>query len=150
MTDVSNALKAGAPPGVLSNSQVLAFIAAQWMRRPWMFAATVVLVMVGLGADLFFPAAEHLTKAVAGDPAHDLGAVWNAWGLFVAVYVAPLAFRDLSFFFMIPSPRGTWRTWSTTPSNGCTPPRRARPRFGTARTGSASWTCRGGSELVSV
>ena len=103
MTDVSNASKAGAPPRLLSNSQVLAFIAAQWMRRPWQFAATVALVMAGVGADLFFPAAaEHLTKAVAGDPAHDLGAVWNAWGLFVAVYVAALAFRNSSFFFIIP------------------------------------------------
>ena len=103
MTDVAEHSEDGAPRRVLSNGQVLAFIAAQWMRRPRLFAVSILLIVAAVGADLLFPrAAEHLVKAVSQDPRHGARAAWSAWGVFVGVYLAALAFRNSSFFTFIP------------------------------------------------
>ena len=67
MTDATDESPDGARKRVLSNRQVLAFIAAQWMRRPRLFAATVALALAALGFELCMPlATKQLVDAVAG------------------------------------------------------------------------------------
>ena len=56
---------------VLSNSQVLAFVLKQWMRRPRLLAATLVFLFFAVGLDLMLPkAAGALIDAVSRDNAH--------------------------------------------------------------------------------
>ena len=50
----------------LSNSNVLAFVAGYWRRRPWLMAGTVALTLIAIGFDLMMPwAAGRLVDAVA-------------------------------------------------------------------------------------
>ncbi|MEP6968694.1 MAG: ABC transporter ATP-binding protein, partial [Pseudomonadota bacterium] len=87
---------------VLSNGQVLAFIAAYWLRRRWLFAATVGLTLVALGFELLVPrASQGLVDAAVLGPAH-AGGAWRAWGFFVAIYVAAVVIQNLAFRFWIP------------------------------------------------
>ncbi|MBA3811835.1 MAG: ABC transporter ATP-binding protein [Caulobacteraceae bacterium] len=87
---------------VLSNGQVLAFIATYWLRRRWLFAATVSLILIALGFELLVPrASQGLVDAAVAGPSHS-GAAWPAWGFFVAVYVAFAVIRNIAFRFWIP------------------------------------------------
>jgi ATP-binding cassette subfamily B protein len=92
----------GAPKRrTLSNAQVLGFIARLWMREPWLFTTTVVLILLAIGFDLMLPwAAKGVIDAVAQPPT---GAVpWGAWGLFVGVYLGFALIRNLAMRFWIP------------------------------------------------
>ena len=81
---------------VLSNRQVLSFVAGFWRRRPRMLAATVALYLVALAFELTAPrAAEGLVDAALRGPAH-ADAAWRAWGLFVGVYLAFYLIRNLA------------------------------------------------------
>jgi ATP-binding cassette subfamily B protein len=87
---------------VLSNSQVMAFIATYWGRRRWLLAATVALTLVAIGFELMVPRASKglIDAAVAGprDPSN----AWRAWAVFVGVYIAFAVSRNLSFRFWNP------------------------------------------------
>ncbi len=81
---------------VLSNGQVLAFIAGYWRRRPRLFAATVVLYLAAIGFELVVPrASQSLVDAAARGAGH-LAQAWRAWALFVCVYVAFFVLRNLA------------------------------------------------------
>ena len=81
---------------VLSNRQVLGFIAGFWRRRRLMLAATVGLYLIAIAFELMAPrAAEGLVEAALKGPAHADGA-WRAWGLFVGVYLAFYVIRNLA------------------------------------------------------
>ena len=81
---------------VLSNRQVLAFVAGFWRRRPGMLAATVLLYLIAIAFELMAPrAAEGLVDAALRGPAH-ADAAWRAWGLFVGVYLAFYLIRNLA------------------------------------------------------
>ncbi|MDP3855047.1 ABC transporter ATP-binding protein [Phenylobacterium sp.] len=90
------------PQRVLSNGQVLGFIARFWLRRPVLLTACVVLTLASVGFDLALPwAAGELVDAVAAGPgAADLA--WNAWAIFVGVYLAFAIIRNISFRFWNP------------------------------------------------
>ena len=95
MTDVAETSEDGARRRVLSNGQVLAFIAAQWMRRPGMFAASAALTLMGVAFDLLTPwAAGRLVDAVA-DPRRSAAHAWAAWTVMVAVFAAYAIPRNL-------------------------------------------------------
>ncbi|HSV03111.1 MAG TPA: ABC transporter ATP-binding protein [Phenylobacterium sp.] len=87
---------------VLSNGQVLGFIAGFWLRRRWLLGATIVLTLISIGFDLSVPwAAGRLVDAVAGGLArrHD---AWTSWGLLVGAYGAALVLRNAGMRFWNP------------------------------------------------
>ena len=87
---------------VLSNRQVLGFIARFWLRRRALLAATVVLTLLSIGFDLSVPwAAGRLVDAVAGGVAKHRAA-WTAWGLLVGAYGAALVLRNTAMRFWNP------------------------------------------------
>ncbi len=87
---------------VLSNGQVLAFIASYWVRRRALLAATITLTLVALGFELMLPrASAHFVDAVAVRP-RNVALVWNAWGWFVGVYLAFAVLRNVAFRFWNP------------------------------------------------
>lgn len=73
---------------VLSNGQVLAFIASFWLRRRLLLTAAVTLTLVAIGFDLAMPwAAGRLVDAVVAGPGQ-ADRAWQAWAVFVGVYLA--------------------------------------------------------------
>jgi len=87
---------------VLSNGQVLAFIASYWRRRPWMFAGTVALTLAGIGFELFMPtASKAMIDAAAAGHGH-AGEAWRAFALFVSVFLAASVMRNFAMRFWIP------------------------------------------------
>ncbi len=87
---------------VLSNGQVLAFIATYWARRPWLLAGTIAFTFVSLGFEMMLPqASAHLVDAVA-QGLKNARFVWQAWGLFIGVYVVFAATRNLAVRFWMP------------------------------------------------
>ena len=94
MTDDSDVAEDGTRKRVLSNGQVLTFIAAQWMRRPRMLAFSIVLILLGVAFDLCMPwASGRLVDAVA-DPARRAAHAWAAWATFIGVYFAYATSRN--------------------------------------------------------
>jgi len=87
---------------VLSNGQVLAFIAGFWLRRPWLLIACVTLTLLSVGFDMALPwAAGNLVDAVSAGPARTELA-WQAWAMFVGVYLAFALIRNVGFRFWNP------------------------------------------------
>ncbi|MCR5873345.1 ABC transporter ATP-binding protein/permease [Phenylobacterium sp. J426] len=87
---------------VLSNRQVLGFVASYWRRQPWLLAGTVGLTLLAIGFDLAMPwAAGRLVEAVVAGPANPDPA-WAAWALFVGVYFAFSVIRNTAMRFLIP------------------------------------------------
>ena len=87
---------------VLSNGQVLVFVLKQWMRRPRLLIATLVFLAFAVGLDLMLPqAARGLVDAVARDAAHPAHA-WQAWTLFVGVFLGYVVSRNIQLRFWNP------------------------------------------------
>src|SRR5450432_521555 len=94
---------------VLKNSQVLAFIARFWLRRPGLLTGTIVFVMLAIAFDLATPwAAGKLVDAVTGGPSR-LAMAWRAWAIFVGVYFAFSMIRNVSIRFWIPLASGNMK-----------------------------------------
>ena len=86
----------------LSNGQVMAFIARYWRRRPWLFSATIVLSLIGIGFELAVPpASQNLVDSVLKG-ARGSNAVWFAWAIFVGVYMASALIRNIGIRFWDP------------------------------------------------
>ena len=82
---------------VLSNGQVLAFIAGFWRRRRWATLGTVVTSLVGIGFELCTPpAAGNLVDVIQHGPRTG-DAIWVAWAIVVGVYLASASIRNLGF-----------------------------------------------------
>jgi ATP-binding cassette subfamily B protein len=87
---------------VLSNTQVLAFIAGYWRRRPGMLAATVALMLIAIACELLVPqASQGLIDAAVAGPAH-AAVAWRAWGFFVAIYLGFALLRNAAMRFWNP------------------------------------------------
>ncbi|MBS0410519.1 MAG: ABC transporter ATP-binding protein [Proteobacteria bacterium] len=87
---------------VLSNGQVLGFIAGFWARRPLLLLGTLVLTLAAIGCELIVPpATSRLIDTIAKGPSHaDEG--WRAWGVFVGVYAGFAVIRNIAFRFWNP------------------------------------------------
>ncbi|CAN7563766.1 ABC transporter ATP-binding protein [Phenylobacterium sp. LjRoot225] len=95
---------------VLTNRQVLGFIASHWLQRPWLLTATLSLMLVAIAFDLTVPwAAGRLVDAVAGGPAQ-LKPAWEAWGLFVGAYLLFSVLRNLAMRFWNPLAAANMKT----------------------------------------
>jgi len=87
---------------LLSNRQVLAFIAGFWARRWPLLAATLILTVVSIGCELLVPpASQGLVDAAIKGPGHPAGA-WRAWGVFVAVNISVGLIRNFAMRFWNP------------------------------------------------
>ena len=85
-------------PRVLSNLQVLGYIAGHWLHEPVRFSLAWVLIIAGAACDLSIPwATRGLINAVS-NPERVAAAAWTAWAALSALYFV---------FFMIRS--GTFR-----------------------------------------
>jgi ATP-binding cassette subfamily B protein len=94
---------------VLTNAQVLAFIAGFWARRPGLFAATIALYLAAVGFELMVPrASQGLVDAAVAGPAH-VASAWRAWALFLGVYVAFFLLRNASIRVWNPMSANTMR-----------------------------------------
>jgi ATP-binding cassette subfamily B protein len=83
---------------VLSNGQVLAFVARQWLRRPGPFALSAGLMVAAVLCDLLAPwMADGLITAVSRPPEGGVDHAWQAWAMFAGVYAALLVIRNLGF-----------------------------------------------------
>jgi ATP-binding cassette subfamily B protein len=83
---------------VLTNGQVLAYIARQWTRRPLWFAATATLMLMAVLCDLTAPwLAGHLVTAVSHAPEQGTDPAWRAWAAFAGIYVVLLIVRNAGF-----------------------------------------------------
>ncbi len=87
---------------VLSNGQVLAFIAGFWLRRRWLLLASTGLMLLAVGFDILMPTAAKALIDAVSDPARNTDNAWKAWGLFVGVYVAFVITRNIAFRFWNP------------------------------------------------
>ncbi|WP_371132632.1 hypothetical protein [Phenylobacterium sp.] len=87
---------------VLSNDQVLRFIARYWLRRRGLLWAAVGLTLVAVCFDLALPwAAGRLVDALAAGPNNPSGA-WRAWAAFVGVYLVYSLIRNVGMRFWNP------------------------------------------------
>ncbi|HEX5378459.1 MAG TPA: ABC transporter ATP-binding protein [Phenylobacterium sp.] len=87
---------------VLSNAQVLGFIARFWMRRPLLMVGVTVFTLGSIALDMALPwASGRLVDAVAAGPS-GIPEAWSAWGLFVGVYLAMALVRNAANKFWIP------------------------------------------------
>ena len=90
------------PQRVLSNRQVLAFIAGFWMRRRALLIGVILTTLLAIGLDLTLPwASGKLVDAVASGPTHTADA-WAAWGIFIGVYLCLALVRNVSNKMFIP------------------------------------------------
>ncbi len=86
----------------LSNRQVLGFIGAFWLRRPFLFWTSVALTLVAIGFDLALPwAAGRLVDIVAAGP-DQADLAWRAWAVFIGVFLAFTVVRNIAFRFWNP------------------------------------------------
>ena len=98
MTDLTDDDDDAPRKRVLTNTQVLGFIAGRWMRRPWHFSGAAALMLCAVAADLSLPwASGALVEAVSLGPAAGGDAAWRAWGFFVGVYVLFFLSRNAAF-----------------------------------------------------
>ena len=88
---------AGRKRRVLTNRQVLGFIARRWMSQPRAFAASAGLMLLAVMCDLSVPWAAGSLVETISNGSRDVGAAWRTWGLFVGLYVAFFLFRNVAF-----------------------------------------------------
>ena len=87
---------------LLSNREVIAFIAGYWRRRPWLVGLTVGINLVAIACELLVPrASQALVDAAVRGPAHPAGA-WQAWLFFIGVYFGFALIRNIAFRFFTP------------------------------------------------
>ena len=86
----------------LTNRQVLGFIVAFWLRRPWLLTGVAVFTVGSIALDLALPwASGKLVDAVSAGP-RAVDAAWTAWALFVGVYLGVAFVRNVGNKFWIP------------------------------------------------
>ena len=82
---------------VLSNGQVMAFIAGFWLRRRWLLLGSVGGMLAAMGCELALPWAARGLVNAATVPASAAGSVRIAWGLFVGAFLGFSLLRNVAF-----------------------------------------------------
>jgi ATP-binding cassette subfamily B protein len=82
---------------VLSNWQVLRFIAGYWSRRRWRVGATILVGLIAIAFETYMPtAAQRLVEITSKGPVPGSHA-WDAWAWFVVAYASFGVIRNLGF-----------------------------------------------------
>jgi ATP-binding cassette subfamily B protein len=104
MTDFDDELDEGPRDRILSNLEVLAFVARQWKRRPRLFAGLFSFTLLATLADVFVPvAAGQLIDAINAEDADRQGSAhWMALALFIGLAVLVNAFRQIAVRCEVP------------------------------------------------
>ncbi|MFI4975139.1 MAG: ABC transporter ATP-binding protein [Caulobacterales bacterium] len=89
-----------ARPRILSNRQILGYIARHWLREPVRFTAIVTLIVTSALCDLTIPwATRGLMDAVAA-PHHVTANAWRAWAMLSGLYLTFYMVRSSTFRIM--------------------------------------------------
>jgi ATP-binding cassette subfamily B protein len=87
-------------PRILSNRQVLGFIAHQWLREPGRFALIIGMILLWTACDLSIPWATRALINAVSAPEKVSAAAWVAWGTLSTLYLAFYLLRTTMFRFM--------------------------------------------------
>ena len=104
MTDFDDDLEEGRRVRILSNLEVLAFVARQWKRRPALFCGLVVFTLLATLADVFVPvAAGALIDAISAEDADRQGSThWATLAVFIGLAALVSAFRQIAVRCEVP------------------------------------------------
>ena len=89
---------------VLSNFEVLKFVARQWRRRPVLLSGLVVFTFMATAADIAVPiAAGHLIDSISGADANpETGGHWMALTVFIGLALLVNVFRQIAVRCEVP------------------------------------------------
>jgi ATP-binding cassette subfamily B protein len=87
---------------VLSNRAVMGFIVGYWLRRPGLLWGTVATTLAAIALDLTLPWASGRLVDAMTQGRSAVSAAWNAWALFVVVYLALALVRNAANKLWIP------------------------------------------------
>ena len=104
MTDFDDDLDEGRRERILSNLEVLGFVARQWKRRPVLFAGLFSFTLLATLADVFVPvAAGAMIDAISSENADRQGSAhWMALAVFIGLAVLVNAFRQIAVRCEVP------------------------------------------------
>ena len=87
-------------PRILSNTQIMGYIARHWLREPVRFTVIWVLIVAAAACDLTIPwATRGLINAVSA-PARVSAVAWSAWAVLSAIYLTQYMSRSSTFRIM--------------------------------------------------
>ena len=87
-------------PRILSNGQILGYIARHWLREPVRFSFIGLLIVAAAACDLSIPLASRGLIDAVNNP-HKVSAVaWAAWATLSAIYAVQYATRSSIFRIM--------------------------------------------------
>ena len=84
-------------PRILSNRQILGYIARHWLREPARFSAACALIVGAAACDLTIPWASRGLIAAVSSPKHLTALAWTAWATLSAIYMLQYASRSSTF-----------------------------------------------------
>ena len=87
-------------PRILSNRQILAYIARHWLREPVRFAVIWALIVTAAVCDLTIPWASRGLMEAVSSPQRLTAAAWAAWASLSAIYMVQYASRSSTFRIM--------------------------------------------------
>jgi len=87
-------------PRILSNRQILGYIARHWMREPARFAGIWTLIITAAACDLTIPWASRGLIGAVNNPRHVSALAWTAWATLSAIYGLQYSSRSFTFRIM--------------------------------------------------
>ncbi|HEX7761827.1 MAG TPA: ABC transporter ATP-binding protein [Caulobacteraceae bacterium] len=87
-------------PRILSNTQILGYIARHWLAEPVRFGLIMTLIVAGAACDLTIPWATRGLMNAVSDKAHVSAMAWRAWAALSALYLLFYATRSSTFRIM--------------------------------------------------
>jgi len=84
-------------PRILSNGQILGYIARHWLREPVRFSLAGLLILLAAACDLSIPWASRGLIDAVNDPHKMTALAWTAWATLSAIYAVQYASRSSTF-----------------------------------------------------
>ncbi len=87
-------------PRILSNTQILGYIAHHWLGEPVRFSLIIVLIVAAAACDLTIPWATRGLMDAVSNKAHVSQAAWRSWAMLSGLYLLFYATRSSTFRVM--------------------------------------------------
>ncbi|HEY1751203.1 MAG TPA: ABC transporter ATP-binding protein, partial [Caulobacteraceae bacterium] len=87
-------------PRILTNRQILGYIARHWLREPVRFTGIWLLIVTAAACDLTIPWASRGLISAVNDPRHVSALAWTAWATLSVIYALQYASRSSTFRIM--------------------------------------------------